>query len=286
MGEEGYYKGPKDERLGGKKTLELDAQDEIPVPKSYKATERHPNNVVVEIAIEFVLVRINADNPVVFDNEARDLLKAAWDNRYVLPKEIRIMGSFRRRLLGGAPRWFEDDVQGDFQVWGMGDIQAKLDERFQRDARPSQVKDLTDKAHDRIRWIFGFLQPTPFEEEFKGCGFRLEEAKKGVRIDVLGYEKALAFLVDGDRYLGHLQYGTDDKAWWMYKIKETRDGNFVLALTRKISDEKYTLKLSYAKVKNFQLPKKFNYLRLDGNRGRPFLEEWSFKKLRVEMPKK
>ena len=38
--------------------------------------------------------------------------------------------------------------------------------------------------------------------------------------------------------------------------------------------------------KGHQLPKKFTYLRFGGNRGKPYMTEWSFKKLRVEMPKK
>ena len=196
------------------------------------------------------------------------------------------MGSFRRRLLGDAPRWMTDDVLGEFQVWGMDDIQGKLDDRFHRSTRKDRRRELERVIAERIPWVYGLLQPTPFEEEFKGCGFRLEQTPKGVRIDVLGYLKALAFRLDRDKFTGHLIQGTDKDAWWTYKVKETRDGNILQSMTRKIDGEKYTQKITYVKVKGHQLPKKFTYLRFGGNRGKPYMTEWSFKKLRVEMPKK
>jgi hypothetical protein len=286
VGQEAYYKDAKDVRLGGTRTLELGERDEIPVPKIYRATYRNRPKETNTLEIDFVQVRVNADDPVVLDKEARDLLKAAWERRYVLPKEIRVMGSFRRRLLGDAPRWLTDDVQGEFQVWGMDDIQAKLDDRFHRDTRADRRRELEKVISERIPWVYGVLQPTPFEVEFKGCGFRLEEAKKGVRIDVLGYGKALAFLLNEDRFAAHLIYGSDENAWWTYKIKETRDGNILQSMTREIDGEKYTQKITYSKVKGYQVPKRFTYLRFGGNRGKPYLAEWSFKKTRVEMPKK
>jgi hypothetical protein len=286
VGQEHYYKDRNEVRLGGKRKLDLGERDEIPVPKAYHATYKDKPKETTVLEIDFVQVRLNVDDPVVLDTEARDLLKAAWERRYVLPKEIRIMGSFRRRLLGDAPRWMTDDVQGEFQVWGMHDIQSKLDDRFHRSTPRARRRELEKVIAERIPWVYGLVQPTPFEEEFKGCGFRLEQTKKGIRIDVLGYLPALAFRLNGEKFAGHLIYDLDEDAWWDYKVKETREGNILQSMTRKIDGEKYTQKITYLKVKGYQLPKKFTYLRLGGNRGKPYLTEWSFKKLRVEMPKK
>ncbi|MDH3592330.1 MAG: hypothetical protein OER88_10655, partial [Planctomycetota bacterium] len=154
--------------------LELRRTDDAPSPKTFVKTTLMAGTKVV-FKIEFELPQLNEENPVVLDTVARDALREAWQRRWVLPDDIRLDGMFQRkpdRDLGKAG-WM--DVSGDFQVWGMNDIKTAVDvKKFRRAG--GQV---AETCQNQIREGFGRFKATPFDAEFKGCGFTREESKDG-----------------------------------------------------------------------------------------------------------
>jgi hypothetical protein len=152
-----------------------------------------------------------------------------------------------------------DGVRGRFQVWGMDNILAGLDEETM-DRRWGQG--VLDTSTSHIRAFFGRLAPTPFEKEFQGCGFRLETDGKDRVVRVVGYRDALAFRLDGDRLAGHLDRIGSDEGWWAYKVKDSKSGWLVERMTRKIEETKVELHFKYAVKKGLQVPVEFDALGL------------------------
>jgi hypothetical protein len=226
-------------------------------------------------------VRFDLPDPVTLDPSARDLLKGAWGKRLVLPEDIRILGQFQRVIdkdLDRA-RW-RGDVHGDFQVYGMDNIQIKLDEDNEETHR---------QCERDIRGIFALLRDTPFDTEFLGCGFEREPQGDETVIRVYGYPKALAFRIADGVIVGHYDRALSELDWWTYKTKSAGEGRFQIEkMRREIEGRKIDLEFDYQRVRGHQIPKKFGVLgsgpSFRGTDTALGIAEYIFKKPKVSFP--
>jgi hypothetical protein len=258
--------------------------ERAPVPLSYTYTRTFGGSEQT-LTIEFDRVTMDAAHPVVLDPHARDLLKEAWERRFTLPTAMGIEGEFHRRPDKDLAKARWQDVPGSFEVWGMTEIKVALPENRFRDKGWRGTVEKTCEGH--IRWIFGLLKATPFEEEFKDCGFELVPQGKEQVIQVYGYEKALAFKVADGAIVGHFSEELRKKGWWDYKVKRTSDGQFMLdRMRREFEGRKIELRFRYGRVKGYQLPKKVDVLGTTA--GEPYVgvAEYSFRRLKVLLPEK
>ena len=275
--------GPQNTKVVTTRVMKLGEVDEVPVPRSLNVKLTMPRGRL-EAMIEFTGYAINLDDPIAGDPGARDLLKKAWERRYVLPAALRVTGDYRRKPVGNAPRWITDDVKGEFQVWGMDDIQAQLKGKRYDKWGADRIKELNDRATAQIRFVFDLLKPSPFDEEFKNCGFRFQPDKKGDRVDVLGHATMASFVIDEDRIVATLNHGPTE-IWWDHKIKATREGNLIREISRKIDGEKYAHTISYKKTKGYSIPSKFQTLRRNWRPTPPYyVVEYKLTRVRVELP--
>ncbi|MFI5402800.1 MAG: hypothetical protein ACHQ1G_07685 [Planctomycetota bacterium] len=251
-----------------------------PAPSSYAFEEKSAREKS-RFTIEFPNVRFDLPDPVTLDPAARDLLKGAWGKRLVLPEDIRILGQFQRVIdkdLDRA-RW-RGDVHGDFQVYGMDNIQIKLDEDNEE----------THKQCERdIRGIFALLRDTPFDTEFLGCGFEREPQGDETVIRVYGYPKALAFRIADGVIVGHYDRALSELEWWTYKTKSAGEGRFQIEkMRREIEGRKIDLEFDYQRVRGHQIPKKFGVLgsgpSFRGTDTALGIAEYIFKKPKVSFP--
>jgi len=258
--------------------------ERAPVPLSYTYTRTVDKHEEM-LKIEFDRVTVDSAHPVVLDPVARDLLKGAWERRFTLPTAMGIEGEFHRRPDKDLDKGGWSDVPGSFEVWGMKEIKVSIPENRVRN--PAWRAGIEKTCTGNITWIFGLLKPTPFEEEFKDCGFELVPQGKEQVIQVYGYEKALAFKLAGGAIVGHYAQVLGEKGWWDYKVKRTSDGHFMLdRMKGEIGKRRIELKFRYGRVKGFQLPKKMDVLGI-GARGTYFgVAEYSFRRLKVLLPEK
>jgi len=261
------------------RTLTTRTEADRPAPASYSYEKKSPKEKE-RFQIDFASVRFDLPDPVTLDPAARDLLKDAWAHRYVLPDNIIIQGEFTRQVdrdLDRA-RW-SGDVRGDFQVYGMNDIQVALDEGNELTLRTCQ----TD-----IRWIFGLLKDTPFDEEFKGCGFELEAQGEESIVRVYGYPNALAFRIEKGHIVGHYQRILSEHDWWVYKTKSAGEGRFQIErMRREVEGKKIDLEFDYQRVRGQTIPKKFGVFESGpGFRGDFVVgvAEYSFRRAKVSLP--
>jgi len=267
-----------------KRQLTTKQAERAPVPLSYTYTRTFGGSQQT-LTIEFDRVTMDAAHPVVLDPVARDLLKGAWERRFTLPTAMGIEGEFHRRpdkdLANG--RW--QDVPGSFEVWGMKEIKVAIPENRFRNRSWRETVEKTCVGH--IRWIFGLLKATPFEEEFKDCGFELVPQGKEQVIQVYGYEKALAFKIAGGAITGHYSEVLRQKGWWDYKVKRTSDGHFMLdRMRREFEGRKIDLRFRYGRVKGYQLPKKMGVFGTTAREPYVGVAEYSFRRLKVLLPEK
>jgi len=258
--------------------------ERAPVPLSYtysRTVDKHEEM----LKIEFDRVTVDSAHPVVLDPVARDLLKDAWERRFTLPTAMGIEGEFHRRPDRDLDKAGWSDVPGSFEVWGMKEIKVSIPENRVRN--PGWRAGIEKTCTSNIAWIFGLLKATPFQEEFKDCGFELVPQGKEQVVQVYGYEKALAFKIDGGAIVGHYAQELGEKGWWDYRVKRTSDGQFMLdRMKREIGKRRIELRFRYGRVKGFQLPKKMDVLGV-GVRGTYFgVAEYSFRRLKVLLPEK
>ncbi len=250
LGEFYSYTSPSDSlKVIRERTLTTGTVDDRPTPASYVYEEKSAKSKE-RLAIEFSSVKFDRPEPVVLDPKARDVLKEAWGRRFVLPEEIRISGQFQRTVDKelDRSRW-ASDAQGDFQVYGMDNVQITLDEGAEETLRQCE-KD--------IRWIFGLLRDTPFETEFPGCGFELEPAGEETVVRVYGYPKALAFRVANGVIVGHYNRELSELGWWTYKTKSSGEGRHQIdRMKREIEGTKVEVAFDYQRVRGHQIPRKF-----------------------------
>ena len=280
LGESTSYTRPNDAmKVTRERTLTTRVEGDRPAPASYAYEEKSAKEKE-RFTLDFPSIRFDLPDPVTLDPAARDLLKEAWGRRLVLPEEIRIMGQFQRTIDKDLDRaGWRGDVHGDFQVYGMSNIQLALD-----DGREETQK--TCEAN--IRWIFGLLRDTPFEKEFDGCGFELEPQGDESVIRVYGYPKALAFRVAQGVIVGHYERVLSEVGWWTYKTKSAGDGRFQIErMKREIEGKKVELEFDYQRVRGHQIPKKFGVLgtprSLRGDMA-VGVAEYIFKKPKVSFP--
>jgi hypothetical protein len=174
-------------------------------------------------------------------------------------------------------RW-KNDVNGNFQVYGMDNIQITLDEA-------SDETHLACEGH--IRSIFDLLRDRPFEEEFKGCGFELEPQGEEAIVRVYGYPKALAFRVAGGQLTGHYQRVLSETDWWTYKTKPAGEGRFQIdRMKREVEGRKIELEFDYQRVRGYVIPKKADVLATpSGFRGTTVgIVSYTFKRAKVSLP--
>lgn len=284
LGEQCNYTTKRTEMaVGWTRKLTTRQTERAPVPLQYAYT-RTVGGSEQALTIEFDRVTIDVEHPVVRDPAARDLLKAAWERRFTLPTDIGIEGEFHRRPDKDLDKAGWMDVQGTFEVWGMSEFKASVPEnRIRQGWRAGVERTCTDN----IRWIFGLLRATPFEEEFKDCGFELVPQGKEQVVQVYGYDKALALKIAGDALAGHFNELRGEKGWWDYKVKRTSGGRFMLdRMKREVGKRKIELRFRYGRVRGLQLPKKMDVLGF-GYRD-PFfgVAEYSFRRMKVMLPEK
>lgn len=258
--------------------------ERAPVPLLY-VYEHTVDKSEETLQIEFDRVTVDSAHPVVLDPVARDLLKGAWGRRFTLPTDMGIEGEFHRRPDRDLDKGGWSDVPGSFEVWGMNEIKATIPENRIRNKNWRMNVEKT--CTDNIRWIFSLLRATPFETEFKDCGFELVPQGKDQVIQVYGYGKALAFKLVGGAIVGHYSSVYGEKGWWNYKVKRTSDGRFILdRMKREFKRRKIDLKFRYGRVKGIQLPKKFDVLGTSSREPYIGVAEYSFRRLKVLLPEK
>jgi hypothetical protein len=279
VGESVSYTRPSDAtKVTRERTLATRMEGDRPAPASYTYEEKSAGDKE-RFTIDFASVRFDLADPVTLDPAARDLLKEAWGRRLVLPENIIIQGQFVRQIDKDLERarW-TDGVTGDFQVYGMENIQIVLDEHNDEVMK-------TCEAH--IRWIFGLLRDRPFEEEFKGCGFEREPQGTETIVRVYGYPKALAFRVAGGQLTGHYQRVLSETEWWTYKTKSAGEGRFQIEhMKREVEGRKIDLAFDYQRVRGHVIPKKFGVLATPSAwRGTTVgIAEYTFKRPKVSFP--
>jgi len=280
VGETTSYTRPSDAmKIVIERSLATCVAEDRPAPSAYTYESKSAKDKD-RFTITFSTVRFDLPDPVTLNPAARDLLKDAWTHRLVLPENIIIQGQFARKIDKDLERarW-KDDVTGDFQVYGMDDIQIVLDEENDEIHRTSQ-------AH--IRWFFDLLRDRPFEEEFKGCGFELEPQGAETIVRVYGYPRALAFRIAGGQLVGHYNRVLSETDWWVYKTKSAGDGRYQIEhMKREIEGKKIDLSFDYQRVRGHVIPKKFGVLAVaSGFRGGTAVgvAEYTLKRAKVSFP--
>jgi hypothetical protein len=236
-------------KQGESRRLTLRQDDGRPAPQRLMY-ERDEAEGRYHVEIVFAKPTVNAEDPVVLAPAARERLKAAWARQYRLPRDIRIEGAFQRRLDRELKRsrW-TPNVKGKFQVWGLDSVEVVVKE--------TQGGERTQNTcRDHLQWAFGLFDVKPFDEEFRGCGFGLEDRGDGTSIvSVYGHPVALAYRVANGRIVGRLGTGAT-QVWWDYDVEEGRDGMVMIkSMTSVINGKKRELPFRYGKVDGHLVPK-------------------------------
>jgi hypothetical protein len=128
----------------------------------------------------------------------------------------------------------------------------------------------------------------PFDEEFRGCGFGLEEREDGTSIvSVYGHPETLAYRVSDGRIVGRLDAGATH-VWWDYEVDESREGMILIeSMEAEINGRKHKLDFRYAKVDGQLVPRSVAALGTPPA-GRGFLAfgvaEYRFSRVKVSRP--
>ena len=178
----------------------------------------------------------------------------------------------------------------------------------------------TCKRH--LREAFGLLRATPFEEEFKACGFELVQdgARKVIkvygfgahvelwelaekreslrkqkqpttdvdkRIVALHGRNRVSFLVENDYITGYRRMGAGDDGWIYLKLKKERDGRgLITRLITTAEGVKLQAKWSYYRAKGLLVPKKMEMLVTPSRfRKEVGVCAYNLKRIRVSLPK-
>jgi hypothetical protein len=263
------------------RTLTTRMTAERPAPATYTFEEKSARGKEL-VVFDFHAIRFDLPDPVTLDPKARDVLKEAWARRFVMPEEIRIQGQFQRSIDKDLDRaGWRSDVQGDFQVWGMGSIQVSLDEGEDR-TREQCEKD--------VRWIFGQFRDTPFDKEFEGCGFELEPQGDDSVVRIYGYPGALAFRISNGVITGHYDKILSEAGWWTYKTRAAGEGRFQIENMKRVEEvegRKIQLDFDYQRVRGHQIPKKVGvFCAASSQRGGTAVgvAEYAFRKAKVSFP--
>jgi len=245
------------ERHAWKRTLAPRKDAEFPQPESYRyQREERGNDLELEIAITGVTRDL--EDPIGLDPAARALLAAAWGKRFVLPGDLQFESEFQRKIDRTLDKaGWSSLVKGTVTVNGP-QVTVALDERLFRN--PRWKDQVTKSCQEHFDWYFGMLRDVAFDEEFAGCGFRRDESNPQV-VQVFGYAKALAFVLDDEgRLAGHRENSTDPDAWWTYKLKGKGEGAPIERMSRTVAGDTHTLRFTYGRTKRVTIPKTFQCL--------------------------
>jgi hypothetical protein len=264
--------------------LELRRETEIPAPDRYEWIRDSSAAGKTVVTIRFAAPRFNLDDPVVLDAAARDTLKEAWARRYTLPAAIRVEGEFVRKGDNSTRRFSMDRLEGKFQIWGLDKIEVVLDEKVFRDPSQGWVEEIRKSVAADFRGVLRWLDPRPFDEEFRNCGFR--KGDNGI-VFVVGYPHALAFRLEGDTIAAHLENAAAVDAWWEHKGRNGKDGFLLERMTRRIEGKPVEQRIRYQKAKGLQVPSGFDLLVLprEGELPTAGITEYELKKLSVDVPR-
>ncbi|NJN14445.1 MAG: hypothetical protein HC813_02080 [Planctomycetes bacterium] len=232
------------------RTMERRKEHEFPAPLSYTCATVTPTGGTSEIRITFEAPVSNTTEPVVGDAAARDELKGAWGQRFVLPADTRIDGEFQRKVDRDlAKLGWSGTVKGEFTLLGLEAVELILDEKLFRNA--GWASRVADSCRGHFRWFYGFLEDRDFESEFASCGFR----RAGNAIEVLGYAKAQAFRVEEGRIVAFRANDYGDGTWWEFKLKENKEDRWrIETMTASIDGRNLTLRHKYQRVKGSRCP--------------------------------
>ncbi|MFQ5843882.1 MAG: hypothetical protein ACE5JG_02730 [Planctomycetota bacterium] len=283
-----------------RRELTIRHQGEVPFPQSYRYVYRRDRGagekLATTVTVEFDEPRINAADAVVLDPAARDLLAAAWKRRYTLPRQIRVTGNFVLKSEMAADLFGVERLEGEFQVWGLDQIEAKVDaERLTGRGGGSwwlsrNLGRINDALVAELKWLYGQFHPRPFEEAFAGCGFRRIEDGDSTVIQISGHPDTLAYRIRGGVLVGRLQNTASGDAWWTHKLKKLPDGRVLIdRMTRRVGRKKYEQRITTTKKKGLHVPTKFWRLRSWTRRGTSGetaygISAWQLKRPRVEVP--
>ena len=269
-----------------RKWIEARQETDVPMPARYGLEESRGDGGTLTLAITFQEPKTNQEDPLVIDAAARDLLREAWEQRYVIPAGTRVSASFLRKPGKELTKVRWSRVTGDFATIDVGKVEVALTEKEIKGR--SQRDRITKRCTAHLDYLFGLLKDVPFEKEFENCGFSKQESEFGVVIRVFGYDGAVAFRLEEGRIAGYLTNAAGPEDWYVFKLKNSGDGRpLIEKITLTHDGEKKTGRIRYATIKGIKVPKSFQYILLpsrgEGRWAWPFdLCEYVMRKIRVE----
>jgi hypothetical protein len=283
LGEDEAWSSPRGD-WKTRRRLEAEEGEDYPFPKVY-TYKNDSRTGTAEVRIELKPPQVNADHPVIGDPEARDALKRAWANRYVLPNDIRFTAQFHRRVDKDLAKlgWF-DTVKGELRVLGLDRIEVALDDRlFRAESWTSEIKRLSE---EHFKWMLGWMHDVAFEEEFADCGFGFADTEDGSSVVLLfGYGPVLGFRLQEGRIVGYRRAVGPEEDWWSCRLKTSKEGRVrIEACSTRIGRKTVRLRIKYARVKGWDLPRSFEALggaRWGRDEDGYGVAEYSLKKIKV-----
>jgi len=278
-------RGDKGRKLATTRTLTARKGSDVPMPGSYHLGQEFAGGFLT-VEITFKEPKVDLKDPVTIDPGARDLLKEAWLQRYVLPAAIRVRADFTRRpgkLLAQAS-W--NQVTGEFELWEGDKLEVVLTDKSIRSR--SRRENITKTCTRHLSYLFGLMRDIPFEEEFKDCGFTQQAGGDGTVVKVYGYANAVSLLIRDDAIAGYLEHGALPEDWTMFKLRKSKDGlQRIEKISRTYEGNKKTGKITYHRVKGVAVPKKFQMVVVPSSSrwDRFDLCEYALKRIKIELPK-
>ena len=266
------------------RALEPRDGSDIPMPGRYSQREDR-GSLTITLSITFGEPKTNRKDAVVVDTEARDILKDAWKQRYVLPKGSRIVADFVRKPGKALGKIGWNPVDGEFELNEQGKVEVVLSDKI----RSRRWRDLIrGNCEEHLTYLFELLRDVEFEEAFKDCGFTRQDSELGTIIRVYGYGNAVAFLVDDHKISGYLDKDAAADEWTTFTLKKAKNGLAMIdRITRVYEGAKKTARISYQRARGgVSVPKKFQYITLPGRPQHDFdIVTYQFKKLKYESPR-
>jgi len=239
------------------RTLTVTLADRIPVPEKLTHVAKSFGRASTT-EITFRNPRLNEEHPIVLQPLVRDRVKAAWEQRYRIPRGVRIDGEWDRvpgkaTVKGGWQR----KAYGSFQYLN-GELEVIVSEKLR--INEGVRKSFRDYGQAHIRAALEMVLEKPFEEEFKGCGFLVDEADPAV-VRLLGHPRMLALRIEDGIITAHSEDAFGAVDWWEYRTKKARDGRVLIErMTRRVDDRKWHVKIAYAREGEYYVPRSFEVL--------------------------
>lgn len=267
------------------RSLEQRDGSDVPMPGRFHQREERKDKVVVMLELTFGEPKTNQKDAIVVDAEARDILRDAWKQRYVLPKGSRLVAEFTRKpgKVLGKMGW--NNVDGEFELNEEGKVEVILSDKI-RSRRFRDAIRVTCEQH--LMYLFGLFKDIEFDKEFKDCGFARQDSELGMIIRVYGYEDAVAFLVKDYKIIGYLDKDARAEEWYTFSLKNAKDGRVMIdRITRVYEGSSKTARISYTRAKGgVSVPRKFQYITLPGLPLHDFdVCTYQFKRIKYDGPR-